>query len=750
MEKDATDFRTIPALANYINRIGAEQIGVGRFIVKGESSDKLHYYTERCLITVRPNGIVFCRDKNLAPTKEEAGAILSVVSQLNWPDSIIATPSQAEAQRKKIGAEPEAWLVYHTLDRKGVIMCQERVNGKAGGKGYLPWCLFSDKVGWRQSEPNSLLPFWKPPIDRAKPVMAHEGGKVARFCDNLVNSNEPHFNSLRKRHPWYPFLKLFEHWGWIGGALAPERTNYGELRSKMAGKLVRFICDNDHEGKGALQKIALNYRGQMIGLFFDNSFPEGFDCADELPEDFFEEGRYFGPLLENMDWKGATWATDEMDVDGKVAYKIRREFSKTMAHIVKPDVFIFSHKSNELWGVEEFNDIMAPFSNVKDTAQLIRREASIKTFELTYMPWQPSGPFLDTDRNNKFNCHMPSIIRPKKGDTQMWVEYLGHMFPSASDRKLVEKFIATVIARPQVKMAFGMLLRSETQGVGKSALGEHILAPILGIHNVSFPSEQQVVEGAFNDYLAFKRLIFIHEIYAGASAKAYNKMKPLFTDDIIEINKKYLSTFKVKNTVNIICCSNSQWALRIKDDDRRLLIPMVNEGLLDFKWWKSFHHWLYQEGGQSAILYWASDYGDYFQSGQHAPDTDAKKSFIREQYSAGMDWLANVLDFIHDELKGKREFFTDKDLQDCLQNEVYDGRKDGKMESVLTIRNLAKKEGFFVNPKRAGVEEWGTRGINPHLICIDKRDSLLSPGELVKSKRKPWDVKAFIAKHKKL
>ena len=36
-------------------------------------------------------------------------------------------------------------------------------------------------------------------------------------------------------------------------------------------------------------------------------------------------------------------------------------------------------------------------------------------------------------------------------------------------------------------MLYGLLLVSETQGVGKTTLGERILAPLVGWHNVSVP-----------------------------------------------------------------------------------------------------------------------------------------------------------------------------------------------------------------------------------------------------------------------
>lgn len=743
------DYRTIPALKAYVDRIGAEQFAAGKFMIKKEGTDKLHYYTEKCVIIVNPNGTTWCKMPEYAPTKEEAQNILSVVSQLKWPKSVKITPTQAEAQRKKLKVPEDLWFVFWDVNRKHIIMCQQRIDPdhrKQTRKAYVPWTLYDDGE-WHNMEPVGIsgLPFWKPETKREKPIMVHEGGKSGRFCDNLVNSNEPFFRDLRKKHPFFDFLKQYEHWGWIGGALAPERTNYQELRSAIGNKIARFICDNDHEGRKALEKISENYEHQMMGLYFDQSFPEGYDLADEIPKDMYENGNYIGKLMEDMDWKPATWATEKFKGEGgKIYHRVRREFTKTITHVVRPDVFIFNFKPHELLTPNEFNDMVSPYSHVSDTAELVRKDASIKNNQLTYMPWRDPGPFLDSDRTNKFNCHMPSIIKERAGKLDPWFEYLEHLITDKSDRHLTEKFIATVIARPQTKMAFGMLLRSETQGVGKSALGEHVLAPILGKHNVSFPSEQQVVESAFNDFLAFKRLVFIHEIYQGSSAKAYNKMKPLFTDVSIEINKKHMALFRIENVVNIICCSNSSFALRIKDDDRRLLIPKVNESLKDHKWWMDFHEWLYNRNGLGRIFAWAKEYDDYFLPGEHAPDTTEKRDFVRKQYSEGMDRVANILAAAKSEINGKATYILDTEVRAMLIDDQYGGNPNGKkVESLATIRKLASNAGFFVHNKRAFSKELGTLATGPIMICTNADDLKKTPAEIIKDRGKPFNIRGF-------
>ena len=87
------------------------------------------------------------------------------------------------------------------------------------------------------------------------------------------------------------------------------------------------------------------------------------------------------------------------------------------------------------------------------------------------------------------------------------------------------RWCATLVARPDIRMEYGVLLISEMQGVGKGTLGERILAPLVGPWNCSFPTEQSIVDSSFNSWIAHKRLAVVHEIYAGHNIKAYNKRR---------------------------------------------------------------------------------------------------------------------------------------------------------------------------------------------------------------------------------
>ena len=69
--------------------------------------------------------------------------------------------------------------------------------------------------------------------------MIHAGAKAAKFVTELVADKE-----RCKRHPWGELLSFYEHWGIIGGALAPHRADYASLIREKFGEVV-YVCDND-------------------------------------------------------------------------------------------------------------------------------------------------------------------------------------------------------------------------------------------------------------------------------------------------------------------------------------------------------------------------------------------------------------------------------------------------------------------------------------------------------------------------
>jgi hypothetical protein len=254
-------------------------------------------------------------------------------------------------------------------------------------------------------------------------------------------------------------------------------------------------------------------------------------------------------------------------------------------------------------------------------------------------------------------------------------------------------------------MSYGLLLVSERQGAGKSTLGEKILAPLVGLENTSFPSETDIVESQFNAWLSHKRLSVIHEIYAGNSSKAYNKLKSIITDKFVTVNKKHQSTYELENWTHIFACSNSNRALRISMDDRRWLLPQVTEEMKPHEYWVGFNEWL-ENGGLEIIRWWADEWlkkNNPVFPGQTAPYTQAKEDFIDDSLSAGQAIAKALLEEMWRVGKSSPEpvFTTDALIVQEIKDRLYDGKNSTYLEKPATIRKLAKDRGLTVGTERA-------------------------------------------------
>jgi hypothetical protein len=321
-----------------------------------------------------------------------------------------------------------------------------------------------------------------------------------------------------------------------------------------------------------------------------------------------------------------------------MSYVLRPEFVGEWRYVVEPSLFYNIRLGGALLDEKAFNRLVRPFSDTDNTAGLLLKYAEAQVHGVTYDPSRPHG-VINRNGQSYINVFRPSRLRPMEGDVAPFMEFMEGLVPAESDRENLLKWFATLIARPDIRMIYGVLMISEAQGVGKSTLMEKIIAPLVGEHNVSVPSALQVVTGAFNSWLVRKRLVCVHEIYAEENAKAYNSLKTAITEKVITINEKYVKEYEIENWAHFICSSNSPRALPIKgEEDRRWFVPGIGENVRDMAFWTTFNNWLTRRGGLEAIAYWTREYVEKHGAvgpGDRAPESEAKKQLILNNLSPG-------------------------------------------------------------------------------------------------------------------
>lgn len=653
-------------------------------------------------------------------------------ADLPWPyrdldddDLFVCRSPDRDAGMKRVANDRRGPEIEHPI-----IMIQARI--EKDGKKITPPLTYWGDGKWRVLEPDRKLPAFgmEQLCDTGKRVIfLHEGGKAARAGRRIAAAydawveHNAHLPDGKKAppqgdaaHPWAFDLAAGVHLGWIGGALRHGGTDWAELANaaKRAGiELVVIAADNDEPGRNALPEISEHLGMTADHLIVPATFPPTFDIADPFPDvdvamsECRLPGTFMTKLIPNEKGKAIPILTDA----GRAEW----------AYIPEHDLYVALRHPRLAYDAKRLNGVMRPLSHKNELAPLIQEAAyaSGRPMKLTYDPGKPPGVISDGDCG-ALNRHRPGVIKPKPGDAKPWKDYLEYLIPDAEDRRHVERWCATLIAKPDIRMIFGLLLISKTHGTGKSTLG-YILAKIIGEHNVSRPSQSDI--GAqFNEWLYEKRLALINEVYAGHSWKAYNDLKDIVTEPMVEMNQKYQRKIKVPNWIHIIACSNSRNALKMASADRRWLVPEVTETKWPRARFADLWAWL-KADGFGEIVQWALDYGDYVQVGEEAPKSVTKGDVIRAGHSDAAKAVVRLAEAMADSPKplavtvraardyGKQAIGNSRVNES--DQELDDLMKENGISSWRRIKIHGAMETVMVNAAgMAAIEEAGPEGCN--------------------------------------
>lgn len=622
-----SDLDDIPEVASYLRRIGADAVNF-TFAKVVESRDGYPLTVGRVLIDAK--GVVTVTGEAEAPTATEAADIEGAFKRVEFPKpetlaAIADAPPGVDLNSRDV-------FVCHDFDGR-IAMVHERWPKADGGKGFSNWTRWSDGR-WRKMEPD-VLPFYGlPGAHDHSTLFLHEGAKAAARVQRILRKEEG-----AAAFPWFEEMRHGHHVGWIGGVFAVDRSDWPRLAG-MGWRRVVIVADNDQRGLKAAHHVARRFNGNVGIVSFDQRFKDSFDCADDWPADLFDEfGCHLGPSMDEC-LRPALQATEEGTLPpgrtGRPPCHIAPAFAERVATTVIPPTYIFRDRPSRAYSADEFNALTAPYSHAPaQTASKLLAEITCQHERLQYDCAHEPGPLV-VDGRRDWNVFQPTRIVPRIGDPEPWITFLAHLFPDEAERSEIMKWLATLIAMPQIRMRYGLLLISTTQGVGKNTLA-NVLVPLLGADNVSFPSEQAVVESQFNDWQARKRLVFVAEIYSGTSRAAYDKMKSVVTDDICTINEKRVKPYKLANWATVIACSNSLAALHLDKEDRRWFVPSVSEQVQSRDWWNRLYRWLRGDGA-GIILHWAKAYvkdGNHVHTGDRAPWSARKDVIVERSRSEG-------------------------------------------------------------------------------------------------------------------
>jgi len=138
--------------------------------------------------------------------------------------------------------------------------------------------------------------------------------------------------------------------------------------------------------------------------------------------------------------------------------------------------------------------------------------------------------------------------------------------------KWILDWIADLIQHPGVRPGTA-LAAIGGQGTGKGLFIKPIMQ-LLNEHSCHISNMQDIV-GRFNAHLEGTLLIYADEATYGGSKEMANTLKALVTEDMIQIEKKGVDKYTVKNNLRLYISSNNDWVVPADLDERRYCIVRV-------------------------------------------------------------------------------------------------------------------------------------------------------------------------------
>lgn len=293
-----------------------------------------------------------------------------------------------------------------------------------------------------------------------------------------------------------------------------------------------------------------------------------------------------------------------------------------------------------------------------------------------------AGRLYSEDGMSYVNNYIPIIVEElvplapeKEAFDFMWSRMRDHVF-----RSWLMKFYAYAIQHPGVKIQSAPLLVSAAQGTGKNTIMKVLPEILFGSRYVRAMSGN-VLSGQFNGAVGSAWWLYLEELRAGSNKAdrmhTTNKIKSWVTDNTIEVHKKGLEAYDIRNRIQITATSNFDDALQLDNNDRRwaigeMLGPLTPSESMDL------YGFLLSDRAPGVLrnIFRRVDTSG-FKPASKAPDTMAKKEMV----VAGIGgWESRLIEsMVAGEAPFDRDVFRLKDVSDLMMGQGVTANTLGRM-----------------------------------------------------------------------
>lgn len=287
----------------------------------------------------------------------------------------------------------------------------------------------------------------------------------------------------------------------------------------------------------------------------------------------------------------------EIKAQEKPAEKMREPvWAKGVCYIAAAQDF-YRHRTGEKYKSEAFNaaysrHLLPTEESLKDSgipvtpATLSKPVVSptdfalnhlkiVTAYDYAYDPSQPTEMFFVNRGKRYVNTYAPTYpeldnkYAGSAGELlQVHIENL--VFEPEYRRSLID-FMAFMVQSPGRKIRWATLIQS-VEGAGKTFLAE-VMKAVLGKEHVKTISGATIKSG-YNEWSFGHQLVVLEEVRVAGTNRheIMNALKPLVTNDEVDINEKFRSSRNVENISNYMMFSNHHDALALTPGDRRYFV----------------------------------------------------------------------------------------------------------------------------------------------------------------------------------
>lgn len=261
--------------------------------------------------------------------------------------------------------------------------------------------------------------------------------------------------------------------------------------------------------------------------------------------------------------------------------------------------------------------------------------------DVTFMPGAPLI-VVSSEGVRSYNLWTEGWITRQSGDVTLFLSHLAHVLDDNEIAvKFVLQFMAHMLQKPEVKMAFAILIIGG-QGIGKSLIAE-FLAVLVGMENTAFV-DMDMLTSPFNGFLLKSQLIVVNEFSSSANKATRAVIKNLITSSVLFCNQKGIAAIQIQNYANLILFSNEADAAKLDKDDRRFFVWLSSAQKRSPQYYTILCNWFENEGKHAVLDFLLNvDLSDF---NPHAapPKTESRAALIRESLSDQQQALHDMLE----------------------------------------------------------------------------------------------------------